>query len=53
MIKLFRVMTFLPNGHPTPLEYKKHLTKEAAEQRLEEIKKSYDLPLYVSGSSVN
>lgn len=48
MKEYFKVMTFLPNAMPTPFENKEWNTEEQAKQHMNELKKIYDIPLYVS-----
>ena len=50
---MYMIMTFAPNGHPTPVEYKTYQTREEVEARLKELKIIYNNPIYISYKSNN
>lgn len=50
---MYKIMTFAPNGHPTPFENKTYSTRKEADERMLELKKIYDNPMYISHKQIN
>lgn len=44
----YKILTFVVNGHPFPIELQAYNTREEAEQRIKEIKIVYDALMFVS-----